>query len=133
MNIIDLYRQLFGRRGMLEGNTIDMAEHGRVGGVSTGQPFKFVSNVGFTAWVSTAVTLTDADTAYLLPTTEQVGRINLIVSNVSDSSIYFGGSEVTTTTGIELTAGSLLTIDAGAGLYAICASPGKTINVLEGK
>jgi len=40
-NIIDLYKQLFGRKGIADGNVIDMAEHGRVGGVSTGQSFKF--------------------------------------------------------------------------------------------
>lgn len=43
--ITDLYQQLFGRKGIADGNVIDMAEHGRVGGVSTGQPFKFVKSV----------------------------------------------------------------------------------------
>jgi hypothetical protein len=42
---IDIYKRLFGRKGIADGNVIDMAEHGRVGGVSTGQPFKFVSNI----------------------------------------------------------------------------------------
>jgi hypothetical protein len=55
------------------------------------------------------------------------------VSNVSDTSVYFGGSDVTTSKGIELTAGSMLTIDSASGLYAVCGSSGKTINVLEGK
>ena len=41
MIINDLYRQLFGRGGTNKGTDIDMAEHGRAGGVSTGQPFKF--------------------------------------------------------------------------------------------
>jgi hypothetical protein len=133
MTINDLYRQLFGRGGTTKGSDIDMAEHGRVGGVSTGQPFKFVSTIGFTTWVTTAVTLTEANTAYLLPTTEQTDRKVLIVSNVSDTSVYFGGSDVTTSKGIELTAGSMLTIDSASGLYAVCGSSGKTINVLEGK
>jgi hypothetical protein len=43
--ITDLYQQLFGRKGIADGNVIDMAEHGRVGGVSTGQPFKFTRKV----------------------------------------------------------------------------------------
>ena len=34
---------LFGKEKIQDGNVIDMAEHGRVGGLSTGQPFKFVS------------------------------------------------------------------------------------------
>ena len=41
MIIEDIYRQLFGRGGTNKGTDIDMAEHGRVGGVSTGQAFKF--------------------------------------------------------------------------------------------
>ena len=41
----DIYKRLFGRKGIADGSVIDMAEHGRVGGVSTGQPFKFTSNI----------------------------------------------------------------------------------------
>lgn len=37
--------KLFGKGGLKDGDVISMAEHGRVGGVSTGQPFKFVSNI----------------------------------------------------------------------------------------
>lgn len=40
--IIDLYRLLFGRSGTTKASDVDVAEHGRVGGVSTEQPFKFV-------------------------------------------------------------------------------------------
>jgi hypothetical protein len=39
---IDTHKLLFGKKGIQDGNVIDLAEHGRVGGVSTGQPFKFV-------------------------------------------------------------------------------------------
>lgn len=43
---MNLYQSLFGRKNApSEGSVIDMSEHGRVGGVSTGQPFKFVSVV----------------------------------------------------------------------------------------
>jgi hypothetical protein len=42
VNITDLYQQLFGRNGTNKGTDIDMAEHGRAGGISTGQGFKFV-------------------------------------------------------------------------------------------
>jgi hypothetical protein len=41
ITINDLYRQLFGRSGTNKGTDIEMSEHGRVGGVSSGQPFKF--------------------------------------------------------------------------------------------
>ena len=42
MIINDLYRQLFGRGGTRKGTDIDMAEHGRVGGISSEQGFKFI-------------------------------------------------------------------------------------------
>lgn len=45
MSISDLYYQLFGRTGTNKGTDIDMAEHGRAGGVSTGQPFKTTRGV----------------------------------------------------------------------------------------
>ena len=38
-----LYKTLFGGSGLKDGNLIDFAEHGRVGGVSTGQGYKFVN------------------------------------------------------------------------------------------
>ena len=39
------YQSLFGMEGPVDSGVTDVAEHGRVGNVSTGQPFKFVSNV----------------------------------------------------------------------------------------
>ena len=45
--IVDLYRQLFGRKGTNRGTDIDMAEHGRLGGISTNQPFKFVDQPNY--------------------------------------------------------------------------------------
>lgn len=38
--INDLYKLLFGRKGMAEGSVIDMAEHGRTDNLSTGTAFK---------------------------------------------------------------------------------------------
>lgn len=45
--ITDMYKLLFGRKGINDGNVIEMAEHGRAGGVSTGQPFKFTDGVNY--------------------------------------------------------------------------------------
>jgi len=45
MTIQDIYQLLFGKNHIQDGNVIDMSEHGRVGGVSTGQGFKIVSQV----------------------------------------------------------------------------------------
>lgn len=47
VTIEDIYRQLFGRGGTNKGTDIDMAEHGRVGGISTGQAFKFMDHPGY--------------------------------------------------------------------------------------
>lgn len=38
----DIYGQLFGKSAIQDGDVISMAEHGRVGGLSTGQGFKYV-------------------------------------------------------------------------------------------
>lgn len=46
-NIVDTYRQLFGRSGTNKATDVDIAEHGRGGGVSTGQPFKFTDSVNY--------------------------------------------------------------------------------------
>lgn len=45
MSVSSLYRQLFGRKGPAIGTDIDMAEHGRAGGESVGQAFKFTRSV----------------------------------------------------------------------------------------
>lgn len=42
MTTTDLYMKLFGKGSLKDGNVIDMAEHGRVGGLSTGEPYKKV-------------------------------------------------------------------------------------------
>lgn len=54
--INDLYRLLFGREGTNKGTDIDMSEHGRVGGLSTGQPFKFISIIDPSSGQSPSVT-----------------------------------------------------------------------------
>lgn len=45
--ITELYRLLFGRSLLQNGDVIEMAEHGRAGGVSDGQPFKFTDGVNY--------------------------------------------------------------------------------------
>ena len=47
MSITDLYIQLFGRTKIRDGDVIEMSEHGRVGGVSTGQSYKFTDSVNY--------------------------------------------------------------------------------------
>lgn len=40
----DKYTQLFGKDHIRDGSVIEYSEHGRVGGISTGQAFKFVGD-----------------------------------------------------------------------------------------
>lgn len=45
MALTDIYRALFGKDHIRDGDVIELAEHGRAGGVSTGQGFKFSRQV----------------------------------------------------------------------------------------
>ena len=56
MIINDLYRKLFGREGTEKGTDIDMSEHGRVGGLSTGQAFKHTAIIDTTSGDAVTVT-----------------------------------------------------------------------------
>ncbi len=69
MIIEDLYRQLFGRGGTRKGTDIDMAEHGRAGGISTGQPFKFTDSVNYAIKITESGT--DTYIAYANPGTAE--------------------------------------------------------------
>ena len=44
-SIIDVYKNLFGKKGINDGDVISMSEHGRQGGISTNQGLKFVENI----------------------------------------------------------------------------------------
>lgn len=46
-SVIDnrLYSALFGKRELTDSDVVSFSEHGRVGGVSTGQGFKFVTPI----------------------------------------------------------------------------------------
>lgn len=56
--ITDLYMQLFGRDGTAKGTDIDMSEHGRAGGVSTGHGFKYVGNISVATKITESGTTT---------------------------------------------------------------------------
>ena len=45
VQITELYRLLFGKGKLKDGDVIEMAEHGRAGGTSSGQGFKMIRNV----------------------------------------------------------------------------------------
>lgn len=54
MSITDLYIQLFGKTHIKDGDVISMAEHGRAGGLSTGQGFKHTKNVEELTYIDAA-------------------------------------------------------------------------------
>lgn len=60
MTINDIYKNLFGRKGINDGDVISLSEHGRAGGISTGQPFKYIGNVEMAMKVTV-----DGTTTYL--------------------------------------------------------------------
>ena len=76
---------------------------------------------------TSTVTLTNADTAYKLPDTEQVDRRSIIIYNVSDTDIYYGDSLVTTANGILLASGAEVSLDVSQDLYAVCGTAGKQL------
>lgn len=84
----DLYNQLFGRSRMSDGSIIEMAEHGRAGGVSTGQPFKFISDVNYAIKITTSGTVT------------YIGVAN---PGTSESSASWQCKKIDSTTGIIIT------------------------------
>ena len=54
MSITDIYLRLFGKEHIQDGDVIEMAEHGRAGGFSTGQGFKFTSGIDETVIIDEA-------------------------------------------------------------------------------
>ena len=45
MTIKSVYQNLFGKHGPIDGNVIDMSEHGRAGGLSSKQGFKYTGSI----------------------------------------------------------------------------------------
>lgn len=90
----------------------------------------------FAGPVTTNVTLTNADTDYLLPDSEQDGRRTIVVSNNSAFNVVLGqdgviDADATTPIGILLPAGGTLTLDCTSGLYAQSDTAGVELTVTE--
>lgn len=58
MILEDLYQILFGKNHIQDGTVIDMAEHGRQGGLSTKQGYKFTDKVQLRMALGTNASLT---------------------------------------------------------------------------
>ena len=95
MQITELYRLLFGKTSLKNGSVIDMAEHGRAGGVSTGTGFKGVQIVPN----KTLIDEVDADTTYIGvskqggSTSEAIWMIRKITTVDTVTSILFADGD----------------------------------------
>lgn len=54
MSVESLYRRLFGLKGPMPGSVIDMAEHGRAGGLADGQGYKYTNAIDETTLIDEA-------------------------------------------------------------------------------
>ena len=54
MSLLDIYRNLFGKDHLQDGDIISLSEHGKAGGVSDGQGFKFTREIDETMIVDEA-------------------------------------------------------------------------------
>ena len=91
----------------------------------------FAVDLPFKSYVTTQLTLTTANTTYKLPATELTERRQIVLYNVSDTDMYVGASNVTTSTGILLPSGGNMSIASNSDLYAVCGTSSKAINILE--
>ncbi len=75
-----------------------------------------------------SVTLTNADTAYAVPSSAPTEKYVLVLYNGSDTDIYWG-YENSNSNGIILEAGEKVSLDLGANqqIYCYCGSAGKVI------
>lgn len=83
--------------------------------------------------LASEVTLTTANTAYLLPASEQAGRKIIAIYNKSDYDVFVGGSGVTVDNGMLVEPGDKYFQDSESGVYAVCATASVKINIVESK
>ena len=71
--------------------------------------------------------------AVALPTTALSGRMRLVVQNLGSKAIFIGPSGVTTTSGMQVSAGSTLVVELGdaVNLYGISTAAGQNVRVFE--
>lgn len=90
-------------------------------------------DAGTTTNLASEVTLTTANTAYLLPASEMASRKIIAIYNKSDYDIFVGGSGVTVDNGMLVEPGDKYFQDSESGVYAVCATAGVKINIVESK
>ncbi len=97
MSVTSLYRKLFGLKGPVSGSVIDMAEHGRAGGESDAQGFKYTGAIPES--LREATDSTDANISYIglakpgAVTTEAVWQIRKIDETSGTEITFADGSD----------------------------------------
>jgi hypothetical protein len=92
--LTDIYQILFGKNHIRDGDVIEMAEHGRAGGLSTGTPFNWVQEIPNKVILDQV----DSNTIYIgeahpgVLTSESLWRILKIVKDGSVMTIFFASS-----------------------------------------
>jgi len=98
VNIVSLYQQLFGRKGPGIGSDIDLAEHGRVGGVSTGQSFKHTSLIDQTSGVAAGITARNQLETFGVCPFLEIARGNVSgITHINKFGRAFSGVQTTAT------------------------------------
>jgi len=85
----------------------------------------------FDTLLSSSVTLTTANTAYLLPASAQPGRRMLVVYNNTGHDLFIGHSGVTTSNGLTVVDKKHIVIGASDGVYAVCGTASVSVRILE--
>ena len=88
ISLPDIYQALFGKNHIQDGSVIDLAEHGRVGGVSTGQGFKFSQTPDYATKVTTVGSVT---------------YVGIAPIGSSQASAVWQAKKVDSTTGVVIT------------------------------
>jgi hypothetical protein len=90
-----------------------------------------INDAAHVGLLASAVTV--GTSAVALPASALAGRTRLLIQNRGGQSIFVGHSGVTTSTGIEVTKGATLALEAGPAVafYGISGSAGNDIRVVE--
>jgi catalase (peroxidase I) len=77
--------------------------------------------------------ITVGTSAVALPATSLAGRTRLMIQNRGGQSVFVGGSGVAISSGMEVTKGATMTLEAGPALifYAISGSAGNDVRIIE--
>ena len=94
-SITDIYTSLFGKEKIRDGDVIEMAEHGRAGGLSTGTPFKGIQEIPlqFVMDLSGGSTIYMGEANHGVATSEANWRISKMIISGSSITIQYADGD----------------------------------------